>query len=45
MCGAISFHYILTKNLYHDIHWDKMSKATNSQIYLFKKLKQNKSTK
>jgi hypothetical protein len=33
---------VINENLYHDIHWDKMSKTTNSQIYLLKQLKQLK---
>jgi hypothetical protein len=33
---------LINENLKHDIHWDKMSKSTNSQIYLLKQLKQLK---
>ena len=33
---------LINENLKHDIHWDKMSKSTNSQIYLLKQLEQLK---
>jgi hypothetical protein len=33
---------IINNELNHDTHWDKVSKITNSQIYLLKQLKQLK---
>ena len=40
-----SYKYLgvnINKNLNHDIHWEQMSRTTNSQIYLMKQLKQLK---